>query len=133
MTATVDRRDVLDAMERARAYVSAGWTQDGYCDRLDGQDVSLEEVFEGTIPEEGTRFCAAGALRLAIGQKFGSLTGEGTGELFAACSIALTDTDACGCLSFITFNDRPDTTQSMVLAMFDEAIAMLESEVARGS
>jgi hypothetical protein len=129
MIAAVDQRDVLDVLKQARAYVAAAWTQNGYCDRGDGHDVSLEDVFEGTIPEQGTRFCAAGALRLAIGRKIGSLTGNGTGDLFAACALVLTDTNACGCLSFIKFNDRLDTTRSRVLGMFDEAIAALGCRV----
>ena len=122
-----DQRDVLGVLQQARVYVSSGWTQGMYVQKRDGdEDVSLEDVFENRVPVRNVCLCASGALRLAIGRKFGRLNGVGTGALYSACALALTDTHACGTLSYITLNDRPDTKQADVLRMFDEAISTLE-------
>jgi hypothetical protein len=101
----------LDALRMGREKIARGWTQGVYARNSTGAKVNPES-------EEATCWCAVGAIpRFVRGEHVHS-------EAMAALRWAIPVNQ---CVDVVGFNDADTATQSDVLALFDRAIAALET------
>jgi hypothetical protein len=99
---------VADKLREARALTESGWTQEAFARDAKGRVERCES-------DKATCFCVAGALMRTMG-----IVGFERGAEYVRKAIGRYRIDQ--------WNDAPERTQAEVLAAFDKAIALVESE-----
>jgi hypothetical protein len=106
-------KEVADLLRRAKEKIATPgtWTQEHYAKDENAEDVSPRD-------EQAICWCGFGALE--------AVTVGGPGSMFPE-NARLALAQASPGNNFVNFNDAPETTHDMVLAVFDKAIAAQES------